>query len=155
MPRIATARAQRKQPRTSSIRFHGAPIRLRRVARELLLIFDGMKCIAALALVAFCGCASRTLPYSNVVKAQGTISAAEALGAGKHPQASEHVGLARQEIERAKQLARDGKAREGRLVLRGAQADAELGIMIVRAEQARAELRTELSTEAEKSSQLP
>jgi predicted urease superfamily metal-dependent hydrolase len=90
-------------------------------------------------MLALAGCASRALPNAELVRAEGAISAAAALGGGKHPGASRQIERAKKEIERAKTLARDGNGREGRLVLEGARVDAELGIMIMRAAKAREE----------------
>jgi len=127
-----------------------------RVARELLLVSAGMKCVTVcVAGVALVACASRTLPEAKVVKAEGTISAAAAIGAGKSQRASEHLDLAKKKIEDARVLARDGKPREARIVLQGAQADAELGLMIVRAEKARREAQEAVKGERQVSSGLP
>jgi len=109
-------------------------------------------CICGMALL---GCASRTLPEAKLTKAEGTISAAAAVGAGRNARASEHLELAKKEIEEAKTLARDGKTREARIVLQGAQADAELGLMIVRAAKARKEAKEAVDSEGQLSSRLP
>jgi hypothetical protein len=108
-------------------------------------------CFGAIVLV---GCTARALPHAKVVETEGTISAAAAIGAAKNARASEHIELAKQELDRAKRLARDGNAREGRIVLQGAQADAELGLMLVRASKARNEVQ-EVSAEPRVSSSLP
>jgi len=100
------------------------------------------------------GCTSRALPHAKVVEAEGTISAAAAIGAAKNARASEHLDLAKKELDRAKRLARDGNAREARIVLQGAQADAELGLMLVRASKARSEVR-EVASEQQVSSSSP
>ena|SRR6185503_21350643 len=114
-----------------------------------------MKCVAVCVSVVILGCASRTLPEAKVVKAEGTISAAAAIGAGKNPRASEHLEFAKKEIDQAKTLARDGNTREARIVLEGAQVDAELGLMLVRAQKARAEAQKAAQTERQVSSSLP
>jgi hypothetical protein len=106
---------------------------------------------AAYVAVALLGCAARALPDAEVVRAEGTISAAAAIGAGSHASASQHLELAKKRIQEAKSLARDGKVREARLVLQGAQADAELGLMLVRAAKARDEARHEVEEAAKTS----
>jgi hypothetical protein len=103
---------------------------------------------AAYVGVALIGCAARSLPNAELVRAEGTISAAAAIGAGTRARAAQHLELAKKGVEEAKTLARDGKVREARLVLQGAQADAELGLMLVRAEKARDEARHEVEEAA-------
>ena len=103
---------------------------------------------AACVAVALLGCAARSLPNAELVRAEGTISAAAAIGAGTHAQASQHLEFAKKRIDEAKSLARDGKVREARLVLQGAQADAELGLMLVRAAKVRDEARHEVEEAA-------
>jgi hypothetical protein len=114
-----------------------------------------MNCVAAcFSAMVLVGCVQRTLPNAKVVQTEGTISAAAAIGAAKNARASEHLELAKKELDRAKRLARDGNAREGRIVLQGAQADAELGLMLVRAAKARSEVQ-EVAAEQQVSSNAP
>jgi hypothetical protein len=114
-----------------------------------------MNCVAAcFGAMVLVGCVQRTLPNARVVETEGTISAAAAIGAAKNARASEHLELAKKELDRAKQLARDGNAREARIVLQGAQADAELGLMLVRASKARNEVQ-EVAAEPQVSSNAP
>ena len=107
------------------------------------------------AVLAAAGCVKRSLPHDRVLVLEGTVSAAAAIGAGKDERAAEHLALARRQIERARKLARDGELGEARLVLEGAQADAELAIMITRAEKARTEAREVLEQDHEVSSRAP
>ena len=114
-----------------------------------------MNCVAVcLAATVLVGCVQRTLPNAKIVQTEGTITAAAAIGAGKNARASEHLELAKKELDRAKRLARDGNALEARLVLQGAQADAELGLMLVRASKARSEVQ-DVAGEQQMSSSLP
>jgi hypothetical protein len=124
--------------------------------RESCFSFLPMKCVAfCLCGMALLGCAPRTLPDAKLAQAEGTISAAAAIGAGRNARASEHLELAKKQIDQAKALARDGETREARIVLQGAQADAELGLMIVRAAKARKDAKEAVESEGQLSSRLP
>jgi hypothetical protein len=126
------------------------------VARLLLLVSADMNMrLVCLGVAGLLGCGVRALPSAEVARAESTISAAAAIGAGRNPRATEYLDLAKEEIEEAKKLARDGKAREGVLVLQGAQVDAELGLMIVRAAKARDEARQASASAARLSSSTP
>ena|SRR5688572_20658533 len=114
-----------------------------------------MNCVAlCLGATVLVGCVQRTLPNAKVVQTEATITAAAAIGASKNARASEHLELAKKELDRAKRLARDGNALEGRIVLQGAQADAELGLMLVRASKARSEVQ-EVAADQQVSQSVP
>jgi hypothetical protein len=105
-----------------------------------------MKCIAlcslgALALVA---CASNPLPPAKVTDTQAAISAADAVGASNHPRASLHMKLAREQLQQAEALLRDGDDEEARLVIDRARLDAELALALTREEQAQKNARTSI-----------
>ncbi len=90
--------------------------------------------IPALALLA---CGGSSLPAPKVTEAESAVSAAQAVGASNNPRAALHLKLARDQLAEAKSLLRNGDDDEARLVLEGAEADAELALMLTREEQAR------------------
>lgn len=90
--------------------------------------------IPALALLA---CGGSSLPAPKVTEAESAVSAAQAVGASNNPRAALHLKMARDQLAEAKSLLRNGDDDEARLVLEGAEADAELALMLTREEQAR------------------
>jgi hypothetical protein len=90
----------------------------------------------ALALLA---CGGSALPAPKVTEAESAVSAAQAVGAAENPRGALHLKMARDQLAEAKTLIRNGDEEEARLVLEGAEADAELALMLTREEQARAQ----------------
>lgn len=85
----------------------------------------------ALALFAFAGCASLTLPAERLERTNASIRGAEELGAANVPAAKLHLQLARDQTAQAKKLADQGDARAP-LVLSRADVDAELALGLAR-----------------------
>ena len=83
--------------------------------------------IVATAIVA--GCASA--PLRTEASTSG-IRAAEESGAAKVPQASLHLQLAKEELELAKGLAKNGATEEAASMLLRSEADAELAVVLSR-----------------------
>ena len=100
-----------------------------------------MKALSVLALPAFVtlACGGSSLPPPKVTEAESAVSAAQAVGAASNPRAALHLKMARDQLAEAKTLIRNGNEEEARLVLEGAEADAELALMLTREEQARAQ----------------
>ena len=92
----------------------------------------------AILLCSF-GCGKEALPAPKVAEAQSSISAAAAVGAEHNPQGALHLKMARDQLQIAESLAKDGKDDEARLLLERAEADAEIALMVTREEAARAE----------------
>lgn len=83
-------------------------------------------------------CGGSSLPPAKVADTQSSISAAAAVGADQNPQAALHLKMARDQLKQAQALLDDGKDEEAGLVLRRADADAEVALMITREAQASA-----------------
>jgi hypothetical protein len=86
-------------------------------------------------------CGGSSLPPARVADTQSSISAAAAVGADQNPQAALHLKMARDQLKQAQQLIDDGKDEEASLVLKRADADAEVALMITREAQAGANAR--------------
>ena len=81
------------------------------------------------ALVAFGGCATGTLPQSQLVETQAAIRGAQEVEASSAPKAALHLQYAEEQLASAQELAEDDPARASRLLQR-AEADAELAIAL-------------------------
>jgi hypothetical protein len=83
---------------------------------------------ASLAVLIAAGCASN--PPLQTESSVSAIRAAEEVGASETPLASFHLQLAREELARAQQLATDGEKDRAMSMLRRAEADADLAILL-------------------------
>ena len=92
--------------------------------------------IVAIAIVA--GCANA--PLRTEATTSG-IRAAEEVGAAKIPQASLHLQLAKEELERALGLAAKGEKEEAASMLSRAEADAELAVALSHGDAEKSEAR--------------
>lgn len=90
--------------------------------------------IVATALAA--GCAS--VPLRTETSTSG-IRAAEEVGAREVPQAALHLQLAKEELNKAKTLAANGKDEMAASMLLRAEADAELAVLLSREDAEKAE----------------
>ena len=86
-------------------------------------------------------CGGSSLPPARVADTQSSISAAAAVGADQNPQAALHLKMARDQLKQAQSLLNDGKDEEASLVLKRADADAEVALMITREAQASANVK--------------
>jgi hypothetical protein len=86
-------------------------------------------------------CGGSSLPPAKVADTQSSISAAAAVGADQNPQAALHLKMARDQLKQAQSLIDDGKDEEASLVLKRADADAEVALMITREAQASANVK--------------
>jgi Domain of unknown function (DUF4398) len=94
--------------------------------------------VAVVATAIAAGCAS--VPLRTESSTSG-IRAAEEVGARKVPQAALHLQLAKEELQKAKNLAADGKEEMANSMLQRAEADAELAVMLSREHAEQAEAR--------------
>jgi hypothetical protein len=78
------------------------------------------------------GCASSPVPTEQLASAQASVRAAQELGATRVPRANLHLRLAQNQVERARQLSKDGDNDRARIVLTRANADAELAVALTR-----------------------
>jgi Domain of unknown function (DUF4398) len=94
-------------------------------------------------IVLLCGslaaCGGSNLPPARIAETQSEVSAADAVGAQRHPGAALHLKMARDQLQEAKRLADDGKDDEARLVLDRASADAALALIMTREAEANAQ----------------
>jgi pyridoxal biosynthesis lyase PdxS len=86
-----------------------------------------MTCIVTSAF-AF-GCAATPLHTDT---STAGIRAAEEVGAADVPQASLHLQLAKEELEKAKALSKDGEQNQAKSMLERAESDAELAVALSR-----------------------
>lgn len=94
---------------------------------------------AAVALFTAIGCGKSATPLPKVTETQSAISAAEAVGANKHPRAALHLKLANDQLREAETLIENEQQEDARLVLDRARADAELALVLTRSDQQRSE----------------
>lgn len=87
--------------------------------------------VISLAALAVSACASIQIPPERLEQNQASIRGAEELGASEVPAARLHLQLAKEQTEKAKQLAADGDERATRMLDR-AHADAELALAMAR-----------------------
>lgn len=95
--------------------------------------------LAVLATAMVVGCT--TIPLGTE-PTESSIRAAEEVGAAKLPQASLHLQLAKEELDRANQLFEKGEKEEAESMLLRADSDAELAVALAHgdAEKREAEL---------------
>lgn len=72
-------------------------------------------------------------------KSTSGIRAAEEVGARDVPQAALHLQLAKEQLQKAKSLAADGKDEQAESMLMRAEVDAELAVMLSRGDAEKAE----------------
>ena len=84
--------------------------------------------LAALGLMA--GCAGVAAPTKHLADAQGDLRAAETVGADNVPKAALHLQLAREELDKAKHLMDNNKNEQAEFMLRRAEADSALAIVL-------------------------
>lgn len=86
-----------------------------------------LSAVAVMATAIIVGCASAPLGTETT---ESSIRAAEEVGAAKLPQASLHLQLAREELDKANQLFEKGEKEEAASMLLRADSDAELAVTL-------------------------
>ena len=81
-----------------------------------------------------CACASTTIPRDKLAASQGSIRAAEEMGAEQVPQASLYLQYARVQAQEAQDLYKKGDDEHATALLMRAEADAKVSLAITRAE---------------------
>ncbi len=94
--------------------------------------------ILAFGALAACGAGS-PVPHDTMAASEGSIRAAEEVGASDVPTAALHLQFAREQTETAERLMKKGDNERARYVLLRAQADAELAVTLSREDAARIE----------------
>ena len=91
---------------------------------------QGLQGLAVAGLLS--ACATTAVPQERMVASQGSIRAAEEVGADKVPAAALHLQLAREETEQAKKAIQQGANVRADYLLQRAEADAELSMALAR-----------------------
>ena len=94
----------------------------------------------ALALV-MGACGGAPLNQAKLAQAQAALHAAETLGAANDPKAKQSLDLARQQVDKAQRLAKEGDGDEANLYLARATADADLASQLMRTRSAEEKAR--------------
>ena len=89
-------------------------------------------------------CGGAPLNQAKLAQAQTALHAAETLGAANDPKAKQSLELARQQIEKAQRLGKEGEGEEANLYLDRAVADADLASQLMRTSSAQAKAREAL-----------
>ena len=92
--------------------------------------------------LAVCACASTVVPQDRIALSQGTIRAAEEMGADQVPQASLYLQYAREQAQEAQLLFKKGEDEHAMSLLKRSEADAQLALAITRAEPVLGESRS-------------
>lgn len=98
---------------------------------------DWPRLVAALVWAALaCGCGGSAAPSERLVTAEAAIRGGIEINANASPpRAALHLQLAQEQVDKAKRYIADGMNERADLALRQAQADAELAIVLARAEE--------------------
>jgi uncharacterized protein DUF4398 len=87
--------------------------------------------VLLIALGALGACASTSnVPHETMASSEGSIRAAEEVGAAQVPTAALHLQYAREQTETAQKMIRAGHNERAKYMLMRAQADAELAITL-------------------------
>lgn len=101
--------------------------------------------LAALLGLVLAGCGGTVPPPNDQLAAsQAAIRAADEVGAETDPQATLHLKLAREQLEKAKQLMASEDNESAMRLLERAEADAELALAIAKARSTQAEAQEAL-----------
>lgn len=107
---------------------------MRHVSKMGIMMFAVAVVVAAI----IAGCANTPL---RTEASTSEIRAAEEVGAASVPQASLHLQLAKEELERARALSAKGEKEEAKSMLLRAEADAELAVALSREDAEKMEAR--------------
>lgn len=110
---------------------------MQRTFRTTTMILAGTIVTTAFAV----GCAS--VPFRTESSTSG-IRAAEEVGAADVPRAALHLQLAKEELQKAKTLAENGKDEMAASMLLRAEADAELAVLLSREDAERSAAQAEV-----------
>jgi Domain of unknown function (DUF4398) len=87
-------------------------------------------------VVGIWGCGGSAPPERELITAEATVRGAQEVGARNLPRSSLYLKLAERQLEKAKTLIADGYNDRAKLVLKRAQADADLALSTAREEAA-------------------
>lgn len=112
---------------------------MQRTSTNRIMILAG----AILATASTMGCA--TAPLRTETSTSG-IRAAEEVGAHQVPQAALHLQLAKEELQKAKNLEANGEHDMAKSMLMRSEADAELAVLLSREDSERAEAQAAIES---------
>jgi hypothetical protein len=99
-----------------------------------------MKVISNLALCApFLVACAHEPTMQRMEESASAVRAAEEVGARKQPVAALHLQLAKEQMERAQKMIKDGDRENGEMMLVRAEADADLAVALSRTAQEQAD----------------
>lgn len=88
--------------------------------------------LVLLAVALAAGCASTPVPADKYARARASITSAEVMNAEQVPNAAVHLRVAREELQRAKDLLRNGDNDLAAIELLRAEADANASMNLAR-----------------------
>jgi hypothetical protein len=91
----------------------------------------GLTALAALAALA-AGCAGAAPPNEKMAASEAAMRAAQEVGAPSVPRAALHLKFAREQMDHARALIKEGENERAEFVLMRAKADAELALALAR-----------------------
>lgn len=83
------------------------------------------------------GCGGAAVPHAQAAESRASLRAAEELGANDVPKGALYLKHARDQIDESERLLKQGDNEKAAMVLRRAEADAELALAHAKAESAR------------------
>jgi hypothetical protein len=95
------------------------------------LLVTGVLALSAAA------CAGAPAPTERLATTTASVRAAQEVGATHVPRAELHLRLAQEQIDKARRLMEDGENERADLLLKRAEADAELAVALAREETSR------------------
>jgi len=89
-----------------------------------------------LGLLLIAACASSEAPAKQLAESEAAVRAAKEVGADRDPQGALYLKMARDRMEKAEALSRDGEDEQAKRLLEQAEADAELAVALAREREA-------------------
>jgi Domain of unknown function (DUF4398) len=93
--------------------------------------------LGAFLLVSLVACGGSGPPTHQLAESNSAVRAAEELGAANTPKAALHLKMARDHLKNAEQLIDDEEYEDASMVLKRAEADADLAVALARESNAR------------------
>lgn len=110
--------------------------------------------LASLAAVLAIGCASTPVPADKLANATAATRSAEEMQASRNPQAALHLKLAKEQLEEARKMLKDGDNEEATSMLLRAEADANASLGLAREHAARLDAQKTIDNVQQTKSQL-
>ena len=88
-------------------------------------------------LLALGGCATTPVPADSLARSQAAFRSAHEVGAENVPPAALHLTIAKEELDQAKRLIKDGEYKRAEYILMRAESDANAALALTREADAR------------------